>query len=168
MHRTRALAVAALLALAAAVPATAAPAVALPVPPEDTPTASVTVPEDAPGDTPTASVTIPEDAPGDQMPAQRLFLTVSGAENTWIRGVVLSCAPQPAGPHPEAAAACAELEAVDGQLDRLPGDAQPCTKQYDPVTVSATGAWGGRPTSWRRTFANACELTATTGPVFRF
>ncbi|GAA4786001.1 SSI family serine proteinase inhibitor [Streptomyces sanyensis] len=172
MHRTRALAAAALLALAAAVPVTAAPAAALPVPPTDTPTVSGTVPEDAPGDTPTdtptVSGTVPEDAPGEQTPARRLFLTVSGAENTWIRGVVLSCAPQPAGPHPEAAEACAELEAVDGHLDRLPGDAQPCTKQYDPVTVSATGAWRGRPTSWRRTFANACELTATTGPVFRF
>ncbi|MCQ6554875.1 subtilase-type protease inhibitor [Streptomyces sp. C10-9-1] len=153
MHRTRALAAAALLALAAAVPATAAPAAALPVPPSDTPTASGTA---------------PEDAAGDRTPARRLFLTVSGAENTWIRGVVLRCAPRPTGPHPEAAEACAELEAVDGDLDRLPGDARPCTKQYDPVTVSATGAWHGHPTAWHRTFANACELTATTGPVFRF
>ncbi|MFF3324898.1 SSI family serine proteinase inhibitor [Streptomyces sp. NPDC002889] len=101
-------------------------------------------------------------------PPHGLFLTVSGDENTWIRGVLLHCSPLPSGPHPDPVAACAELEVARGDLDTLPGDPHPCTKQYDPVTVSATGAWRGRPTAWHKTYANVCELSAATGSVFRF
>ncbi|MDQ1012275.1 hypothetical protein QFZ82_006760 [Streptomyces sp. V4I23] len=139
MHRTAALAAAALLAVAAAVPS------ALPA-------AASQAPERV-------------DKP---VPRHGLFLTVSGAENTWIRGVLLHCSPVPSGPHPDAVGACAALDAAGGDLDSLPGEPHPCTKQYDPVTVSATGAWRGRPTAWHKTFSNACELAAATGAVFRF
>ncbi|MEU0395348.1 subtilase-type protease inhibitor [Streptomyces sp. NPDC006208] len=97
-----------------------------------------------------------------------LFLTVSGDENTWIRGVLLHCSPLPGGAHPEPVAACAELAVARGDLDTLPGDPHPCTKEYDPVTVSATGSWRGRPTAWHKTYSNACELSVATGAVFRF
>ncbi|MFJ8074082.1 SSI family serine proteinase inhibitor [Streptomyces sp. NPDC096176] len=144
MHRSATLAAAALLALAAAVPAAASPGPFEP-------------------DLPAA-----DERAGRPGPSRGLFLTVSGAENTWIRGVLLHCSPVPAGPHPEAKAACAALDMARGDLDRLTGDPHPCTKQYDPVTVSATGAWRGRPTAWHKTFPNACNLAATTGAVFRF
>ncbi|MBM9622941.1 SSI family serine proteinase inhibitor [Streptomyces zhihengii] len=142
MHRTAALAAVALLAVAAAVPAAAAS------PAPDTVAA----------------------APAAEKPAppRGLFLTVSGAENSWIRGVLLHCSPEPSGPHPDAAGACAALDEARGDLDLLSGDPHPCTKQYDPVTVSATGAWRGRPTAWHKTFANACELSTATGALFRF
>ncbi|MGW7468146.1 SSI family serine proteinase inhibitor [Streptomyces xantholiticus] len=159
MHRSAALAAAALFAIAVAVPAAASSASPAP----DVPGA---------GDpaVPVAAVerTATTDRPGTPAPSRGLFLTVSGSQNTWIRGVLLHCSPAPAGPHPEAAAACAALDAARGDLDRLSGDRHPCTNQYDPVTVSATGAWRGRPTAWHKTFANACELAVETGAVFRF
>ncbi|MFJ9413283.1 SSI family serine proteinase inhibitor [Streptomyces sp. NPDC101227] len=96
-----------------------------------------------------------------------LFLTVSGAGDTWIRGVQLNC-PDTRGTHPHGAAACAVLAEADGDLDALPGDPRPCTKQYDPVTVAATGEWRGRPVAWRKSFPNACVMDSDTGPVFRF
>jgi hypothetical protein len=159
MHRSAALAAATLFAVAVAVPATASsasPAPDAPGSPDRTVQIAAADPTDA------------VDRPGKPEPKRGLFLTVSGAENTWIRGVLLHCSPVPAGPHPEAAAACAALDAAGGDLDRLPGDRSPCTNQYDPVTVSATGAWRGRPTAWHKTFANACELAVHTGAVFRF
>ncbi|MGX6739819.1 SSI family serine proteinase inhibitor [Streptomyces peucetius] len=155
MHRSAALAAAALFAVAVAVPAAASSASPAP----DVPGA---------GDPAVPVAAVTTDRPGTPAPSRGLFLTVSGSQNTWIRGVLLHCSPAPAGPHPEAAAACAALDAARGDLDRLSGDRHPCTNQYDPVTVSATGAWRGRPTAWHKTFANACELAVETGAVFRF
>jgi hypothetical protein len=97
-----------------------------------------------------------------------LFLAVAGDGNTWMRGVLLRCEPAPAGPHPDAAAACEALDAAGGDPGRLPGSPHPCTKEYDPVTAHAAGEWRGRPTVWHKTYANACELDAETGVVFRF
>ncbi|MFI1017780.1 SSI family serine proteinase inhibitor [Streptomyces sp. NPDC020965] len=101
-------------------------------------------------------------------PAEGLRLTVSGNENGWTRGVQLLCDPEPAGTHPEAAAACAALTKARGDFDKLPAESRACNKRYDPVTVAATGTWGDRPTEWTRTYGNACELGAATGAVFRF
>lgn len=153
MHRSAALAAAALFAVVMAAPAMASSASPTP----DVPA----MPDRNPAVTATGR-------PADQAPSRGLFLTVSGSENTWIRGVLLHCSPVPSGPHPKAAAACAALDAAHGDLDRLPDDRHPCTNQFDPVTVSATGAWRGRPTAWHKTFANACELAVETGAVFRF
>ncbi|MFF2962448.1 SSI family serine proteinase inhibitor [Streptomyces sp. NPDC057963] len=105
---------------------------------------------------------------GAPLPERRLFLTVSGSANTWIRGVELICPPAPDARHPEAAAACAAIDEAAGDLDDLPRDPHLCTKVYDPVTATATGKWDGRPVAWRKTFPNACELDVATGPVFRF
>ncbi|MET9508406.1 SSI family serine proteinase inhibitor [Streptomyces flavidovirens] len=106
--------------------------------------------------------------PGGPTPPHGLFLTVSGSGSTWIRGVVLQCVPRPAGPHPEASDACAALDRAKGDFDKLPGNPRACTKQYEPVTVSASGNWRGLPTSWHKTYPNACVLDTATGPVFRF
>ncbi|MGH4034977.1 SSI family serine proteinase inhibitor [Actinomycetota bacterium Odt1-20B] len=145
----------ALLALTAATaavsPATAAVAPAAP----DVSTASLApAPDPAPGAVPT--------------PPRGVFLTVSGDENTWIRGVLLRCAPEPSGHHPRAAAACAALDEVHGDFDALRGEPRMCTKEFDPVTVSATGTHRGRMTGWHKTYPNACVLLAQTGPVFDF
>ncbi|MEV6400001.1 SSI family serine proteinase inhibitor [Streptomyces sp. NPDC051907] len=106
------------------------------------------------------------DAPAP--PPEGLFLTAAGEDNAWTRGVRLTCAPTPDGPHPDAAAACQALDMAGGDLDRLPGEARACTKIYEPVTVSAQGEWRGRPTSWQKTYANSCELDVATGALFRF
>lgn len=96
-----------------------------------------------------------------------LLLTVSGSQNTWIRGVVLDCPPR-VTPHPQALAACSAITWARGDLDALPGDPHPCTDEYDPVTATADGTWRSHRIHWRKTFSNACELDAQTGPVFRF
>ncbi|MCD9145755.1 SSI family serine proteinase inhibitor [Streptomyces albireticuli] len=97
----------------------------------------------------------------------RLFLTVSGAQNTWIRGVQLTC-PDAGGHHPHAAAACADLQRAKGEPDALAGEGHLCTREYDPVTATVEGDWNGRPLVWHKTYPNACGLDAATGAVFRF
>lgn len=102
-------------------------------------------------------------------PEHGIFLTVSGTDQTWIRGVLLDCGPTPPpGPHPQAAKACEALALANGDFDALADDPHACTKEYDPVKVRATGTYGGRAVDWRRTYPNACALDADTGYVFRF
>ncbi|KUL49620.1 protease inhibitor [Streptomyces sp. NRRL F-4489] len=100
-------------------------------------------------------------------PAGALFLTVSGARDSWLRGVRLTC-PDTRGAHPHGAAACADLARAQGDPDALPGDPHLCTREYDPVTATASGSWRGLPVDWHREYPNACTLDAATGPVFRF
>ncbi|MEU2430621.1 subtilase-type protease inhibitor [Streptomyces sp. NPDC007861] len=94
------------------------------------------------------------------------------ATATVERAVTLSCAPAPAGSHPSPESACQELAAVDGQfglLSRTPDG--PCTRQWDPVTITATGVWQGKQVGWSATYGNACEMTASLtegGSVFAF
>ncbi|MGV9881635.1 SSI family serine proteinase inhibitor [Streptomyces sp. NPDC003006] len=97
-----------------------------------------------------------------------LFLTVSGAENSWMRGVLLRCEPAPSGHHPHAAKACAAIAGAKGNFDHLADDPHVCTKEYDPVTVTATGSHQNRSISWHKTYPNACTLDSDTGHVFRF
>ncbi|WP_338694020.1 SSI family serine proteinase inhibitor [Streptomyces sp. Q6] len=117
------------------------------------------------------AVAAPAHAVVEPTPQPGLFLTVSGDENTWIRGVLLRCAPEPSGHHPYAAEACAELDAAGGDLDgplTPEGAARICTKEYAPVTVSAIGSHRGMMVAWHKTYGNACEMDAATGHVFRF
>ncbi|MFJ8664406.1 subtilase-type protease inhibitor [Streptomyces sp. NPDC093600] len=93
-----------------------------------------------------------------------LVLTVARGEAagtaTVERAVTLHCAPVPGGSHPSPAAACEELAAANGDLDRLtalPGD-RPCTREWDPVTVTGDGVWQGKRVSWSATYSNTCEM----------
>ncbi|AZS75789.1 protease inhibitor [Streptomyces lydicus] len=108
-------------------------------------------------------------AGADEPPSgdQGMQLTVSGAGNTWIRGVRLSC-PDIHRRHPHAGAACDALTWARGDLDALRGDPHNCTREFDPVTVTATGTWRGVPVNWRKEYPNACTMDSATGPVFRF
>ncbi|MFG2832897.1 SSI family serine proteinase inhibitor [Streptomyces sp. NPDC048434] len=98
---------------------------------------------------------------------QGLLLTVSGSGNTWSRGVRLSC-PDIHGRHPHAAAACEALTWARGNLDALPGEPQACTREFDPVTATATGTWHGVVVNWHKEYPNACTMDSATGPLFRF
>ncbi|MFH8614865.1 subtilase-type protease inhibitor [Streptomyces sp. NPDC017979] len=103
-----------------------------------------------------------------------LVLTVakgtSAAPSTVERAVTLDCAPRATGTHPSAAAACRELNAVDGDFAALPSELPQtlCTREWDPVTVSANGVWRGERVAWSGTYNNGCEMTATLGVVFSF
>lgn len=106
-------------------------------------------------------------APGAARDGGYLYLTVtsgdSGSGDT--RGTFLLCDP-PQG-HARAAEACAELDAVGGDIDRLtPLKDAVCPMIYAPVTAQARGQWNGRPIEYRETFSNSCGLAARTGPVF--
>lgn len=116
----------------------------------------------------TVGAAVPAAASPPPAPDRGLFLTVSGSENTWIRGVALHCPPGPDDRHPDAAGACAALREADSDFDALPGDPHPCTYEYDPVTVTAEGVRQGDAIAWQHTFPNACAMDAATGPVFRF
>ncbi|MEV4164515.1 SSI family serine proteinase inhibitor [Nonomuraea dietziae] len=70
------------------------------------------------------------------------------------------------GTHPKAAAACALLTTVEGDLARHPGERGACTKEHHPHTVSLSGTWNGRNVSYLRTFGNRCVMLLATGAVF--
>ncbi|WP_326596685.1 SSI family serine proteinase inhibitor [Streptomyces brevispora] len=117
----------------------------------------------------TLGAAVPAGAAPPPAPDRGVLLTVSGSENTWIRGVVLHCPPGPDDRHPDATGACAAIDEADGDFGALPGDPHPCTYEYDPVTVTAEGVRTGEVIAhWRHTFPNACLMDASTGPVFRF
>ncbi|MFE7748018.1 subtilase-type protease inhibitor [Streptomyces sp. NPDC057428] len=88
------------------------------------------------------------------------------------RAVTLSCAPRAGGTHPAPGAACSELRSVDGEFAQLtrPQSQGNCTRQWDPLVLSATGVWQGRNVSWSATFGNECEMRASLaeGSVFAF
>lgn len=70
--------------------------------------------------------------------------------------------------HPQAVQACAALTTVGGDPALLPRAEVFCTMQHDPVSVSATGVWDGDLVRFEKTYGNACEMRAATGPVFAF
>ncbi|MEV4946313.1 subtilase-type protease inhibitor [Streptomyces sp. NPDC053755] len=106
-----------------------------------------------------------------------LVLTVGHGEDaataSIARAVTLNCAPRAGGTHPAPKAACAELEAVDGDLARLTtmwAGSAPCTRIWDPVTVTGDGVWKGKRVSWSATYGNECEMNVgmARGTVFSF
>ncbi|MFE5621199.1 SSI family serine proteinase inhibitor [Streptomyces virginiae] len=89
---------------------------------------------------------------------------------TVMRAVTLVCAPRPGGTHPNPAAACRELRAAGSQLDPLAAPAADavCTREWNPMTVTADGVWQGRRLHYTYTFANPCGLRNTAGALFDF
>lgn len=104
-----------------------------------------------------------------------LVLSVGKGEDaataTIQRAVVLRCKPTPYGDHPDPAAACARLAAVQGDFGALtgaPADVA-CTRVWDPVVVTADGVWEGRRIAFTQTFGNPCMLRGSdTAGVFAF
>ncbi|MFI8963819.1 subtilase-type protease inhibitor [Streptomyces sp. NPDC053493] len=117
-----------------------------------------------------------EAAPTSLYPPSALVLTIGHGSHpktaTVVRAVTLTCSPAPAGSHPAAAEACDELAAANGDFGRLTvlRDGHPCTREWNPVTVTGDGVWQGRRVSWTATYGNACELRARTAEstVFAF
>ncbi|MFJ9827114.1 SSI family serine proteinase inhibitor [Streptomyces sp. NPDC101160] len=123
----------------------------------------------------------PASTPGLYAPTA-LVLTLGRGERpataTVVRAVTLSCSPSASGTHPAPVEACRELTEVDGNFARLarltrvtaPERHVPCTREWDPVTVTGVGVWEGRQVRWSARYGNACELRAATGEgtVFAF
>lgn len=96
-----------------------------------------------------------------------LVLTVAQGEDpltaTVQRAVTLTCAPSAEGTHPAPEAACEELESVGGrftQLARTSPDRM-CTRQWNPVVITAHGVWHGKRVTFSTTYGNACELAGS-------
>ncbi|MFE2295113.1 subtilase-type protease inhibitor [Streptomyces sp. NPDC059452] len=96
-----------------------------------------------------------------------LVLTVAQGEDpltaTVKRAVTLTCAPNAEGTHPAPEAACAELESVGGQFTALARTSpdRMCTRQWDPVVITAHGVWHGKRVTFSTTYGNACELAGS-------
>lgn len=82
--------------------------------------------------------------------------------------VVLTCGPD-GGTHPNAAAACASLRAVGGELANLPSVPDTfCTMEHAPVEVTGIGIWDGKLKGYQETFSNRCVAGVETDNVFNF
>jgi hypothetical protein len=115
----------------------------------------------------------PGNAPSALYAPSALVLTVGHGERAADavpeRAVTLTCAPEPAGTHPAAAGACAELGGVEGDVTALKArDGVMCTKEYRPVVVTVDGVWQGQRVSYERTFPNECVKNAHGWSVFTF
>ncbi|MEW2081538.1 subtilase-type protease inhibitor [Streptomyces sp. NPDC005283] len=94
------------------------------------------------------------------------------ATATVERAVTLTCAPRPGGSHPSPAAACTELLIVNGEFSALAEQKshKMCTRQWNPVVLSARGVWQGKHVDWSATYGNECEMEGSMakGTVFAF
>lgn len=101
-------------------------------------------------------------------PSSSLLLSVNpGTSPGTGRTAMLDCNP-PGGTHPNAAAACADLQAAHGNVHAVRGNHHLCPEIYQPVTAQATGTWEGRQINFTATYPNECHLHTSTGAVFQF
>ncbi|WP_338894534.1 protease inhibitor [Streptomyces sp. TG1A-60] len=120
-----------------------------------------------------SALAAPESAAAGLYAPAALVLTTGHGETaaaaTPERAVTLTCAPRPFGTHPAAAEACAELGAVGGDFAALAGRAGVmCTKEYDPVVVTAQGVWQGKRVAYERTFPNECLKNSAASVLYAF
>ena len=104
------------------------------------------------------------DVPPTDGPLGAFSLSISSEAGDVIDTAWLTCSPD-GGTHPEAAAACRQLAAVNGHIEAIAEDPGPCTEEYQPVVLQATGTWGGEPRRFTNTFSNLCEGVRATGGV---
>ncbi|WP_420707617.1 SSI family serine proteinase inhibitor [Streptomyces sp. HmicA12] len=83
------------------------------------------------------------------------------------KGTLLRCPARTGDSHPHADAACRELAAAEGDINRIPAEDLTCPMIYKPVRAVAHGMWDGRRVAYTRGFSNACVLHAMTGSVFK-
>jgi hypothetical protein len=93
-----------------------------------------------------------------------LLVTVTPSGAAAPGGTLLRCDP-PRG-HARADRACAELQAADGDIGRIPPREAVCPMVYAPVTAHAHGRWRGRSVEYTGTFSNSCVMESRTGAVF--
>ncbi|WP_414169653.1 subtilase-type protease inhibitor [Streptoverticillium reticulum] len=86
------------------------------------------------------------------------------------RAVTLNCTPGPSGTHPAAKAACADLRSAGGDFEKLTTvkTGVLCTKEWNPVIVTAQGVWEGQRVNFDKVFGNPCEMKAAKGTLFEF
>ncbi|WP_119727513.1 SSI family serine proteinase inhibitor [Thermomonospora amylolytica] len=107
-------------------------------------------------------------APAALADSGRLTLGIRWHNTGATETVTLSCDPV-GGTHPDAADACADLAAANGDITRIPPANAVCVAVYEPVTAYASGIWNGRSVYFSKVYTNdACANVATGGNVFHF
>lgn len=85
-----------------------------------------------------------------------------------IANASLTCPPD-GGSHPNPVTACEQLSRANGQIEGIPEDPGPCTLEFNPVIVAASGTWNGEPRHYKQEFSNRCvAVRATGGVIFDF
>ncbi|MFJ2739882.1 SSI family serine proteinase inhibitor [Streptomyces sp. NPDC087440] len=111
-------------------------------------------------------------ATAQETPAQHsgnwMYVAVVEGEDVMgdVRGTLLKCPPAQDAGHKNAAAACKQLAAVDGDITKIKRADVACPMIYKPVTAMAYGMWDGRRMVFAKNFPNACVMQASTGSVF--
>ncbi len=130
----------------------------------------------------TAALAGPLSAPAHSAPAapyapSALVMTTGHGEKAATtapeRAVTVNCAYAPSGTHPNPRQACADLDRVNGDLDRLATlrrneTGQFCTKEYRPIVVTVQGVWRGTRVNYEHTFANPCIKETQGASAFAF
>ncbi|MFI0452449.1 SSI family serine proteinase inhibitor [Actinomadura sp. 6N118] len=119
--------------------------------------------------TPVHATTLPLTSPSAKL---QLTLTSPEANTSSTRKALLICDPgggthSGGGTHPRAKAACRELTARKGKIERDPASTM-CTLIYAPIVAKAEGHWKGRSVRFEREYPNDCAMRAHTGKVFLF
>ncbi len=92
----------------------------------------------------------------------------SKASGALIAKASLTCNPD-GGSHPEPAGACEQLSKADGRIEAIPPDEGPCTLEFNPVILRASGTWNGEDRRFVGEFPNRCVgVRATGGVIFDF
>ena len=89
------------------------------------------------------------------------------ADAGFATAVKLECDPAGGG-HPQAAQACAELEAVGGDVDKIEPAHTACIMIYQPVTAEVSGEWRGTTIGWQHRYGNSCEMKRALGVLVAF
>ncbi|CAM5554551.1 hypothetical protein GCM10010329_25630 [Streptomyces spiroverticillatus] len=101
-------------------------------------------------------------------PGNWMYVAVVEGEGVMgdVQGTLLKCPPAKGAGHKNAAAACKQLAAVDGDIAKMKRADVACPMIYKPVTAMAYGMWDGRRMVFAKNFPNACVMGASTGSVF--
>ena len=92
-----------------------------------------------------------------------LLIEVDQGDGTAPERYTLQCGEQPGGDHPDAAAACEQLEGLDEPFAPLPADMM-CTEQYGgPQTARITGRWHGEPVELELSRTDGCKISQWQG-----
>ncbi|WP_168801700.1 SSI family serine proteinase inhibitor [Glycomyces buryatensis] len=100
----------------------------------------------------------PEESPHSEF-ALYLAPAGSGSELTTL---TLEC-PGKESEHPNAKAACRQLQRAHGHIADIPPADGMCTKEYAPVVVLVHGHWHGDKRVFAEKYGNDCEAALATG-----
>jgi hypothetical protein len=105
------------------------------------------------------------DVPPKESPVGCFALSITSKTNgALLAKATLTCDPT-GGSHPRAEVACKQLSDAEGYIEAIPADEGPCTREFNPVILRASGTWDGEDRRFEGEFANPCVGSRATGGV---